>query len=59
MQYHSAENARINQESVSTTIIYEIQEPIQCNFLLKEFDSYWKADRDKYQYTIMLLESGV
>lgn len=59
LQYHSVENTRINTDSVSTTIIYEIQDPEQCNFLLNEFESYWKTDSDKYQYTTILPETGV
>lgn len=54
LQYHSVENARFGKDAVSTTMIYEIKDTVQCTFLLNEYNSYWNTTSTKYQYVTEL-----
>ena len=58
LQYHSPENTVEDGTSVSTTMIYEIQNPQQCRFLLHEFESYWNPDSVKGGYTTVIFPTG-
>lgn len=58
LQYHSVENSGFGNRDVSTTMIYEIQEQEQRDFLLREFMSYWNPDSDKNRkYTTMIYDT--